>query len=221
MPCRRRCRRSPQGGRGTSPHDAYLLGVVVLQHAVGDFLEGHGEVVLRPALDEGRQVVAEGALAELVVVVVDLPGALGRHDHEGVARVHVLQQVVYTGFDHRRGMVAVAPTSLRTNVVSSPTARSRSSFSITWSNSPACSSCLRASSIRSWISPELSVSRSRRRRSSSSTLAEMKIVREPGTSRLTRSAPSVSSSSSGTWPFAAIRSSSERSVPYRWPETYS
>src|SRR5437667_4855558 len=125
---------------------AALRRVLVLEHALGDFLQGHGQVVLRPALNERRQVVAEGALAELVVVVVDLPGALRRHDHERVARVHALQQVVDTGFDHRRGMVAVAPRSPRTSAVSSATARSRSSFSITWSNSPACSSCFRASS---------------------------------------------------------------------------
>src|SRR5947207_583652 len=62
-----------------SVRSEFLLGVVVLQHALADFLEGHGEVVLRPALDEGRQVVAEGAFAELVVVVVDLPGALRGH----------------------------------------------------------------------------------------------------------------------------------------------
>src|SRR5579862_2125540 len=48
----------------------------------------------------------------------------------------------------------------------------------------------------------------------------MKIVTAPGTSRLTLSAPSVSSSSSGTFPCAAMRSISERRVPYRWPETY-
>src|SRR5437762_11523631 len=122
------------------PTERPLPGVNGLQNAVADFLEGHGEVVLRPALDEGRQVVAEGAFAELVVVVVDLPGALRRHDHERVARVHVLQQVVDAGFDHRRGMVAVAPRSPRASVVSSATARSRPSLAITWSNSPACSS---------------------------------------------------------------------------------
>ena len=41
----------------------------------------------------------------------------------------------------------------------------------------------------------------------------MKIVTAPGTSSFTFSAPSVSSSSTGTVPAAAIRSTSERSVP--------
>src|SRR3954452_10407631 len=137
------------------PTRRLLLGVIVFQHALANFLEGHGEVVLRPALDEGRQVVAEGAFAELVVVIVDLPGTLRRHDHERVARVHVLQQVVDTGFDHRRGMVAVAPSRPRTSVVTSAPARSRSSFSIRCPNCPACWSYCRASSIRSPISPAL------------------------------------------------------------------
>src|SRR5438477_10667574 len=110
---------------------AALRRVLVLEHALGDFLQGHGQVVLRPALDERRQVVAEGALAELVVVVVDLPGALRRHDHERVARVHVLQQVVDAGFDHRRGMVAAGASRPETSRTSSATARTRSSFSIT------------------------------------------------------------------------------------------
>src|SRR6185295_10296013 len=198
---------SPNGGTPGFPYDLLLIGVLDL--ALSNLFERHRQIVLRARLDERGQELVERAFAELVVIVVDLPGALRGHDHERVARVHVLQQVVDAGFDHRRGMVAVAPRRPRTSVVSSATARSRSSFSIMWSNSPACSSCFRASSIRSWISPELSVARSRRRRSSSSTRAEMKIVTAPGTSCLTRSAPSVSSSSSGTWPFPAIRRSSE------------
>src|SRR6185437_600262 len=50
--------------------------VVVRQHALGDFLEGHGEVVLRARLHQRRRIVVEGALTELVVIVVDLPGTL-------------------------------------------------------------------------------------------------------------------------------------------------
>ena len=59
---------------------------------------------------ERRRVVVERPLAEQVVVVVDLPGALRRHDHERVARVHVVQQVVDAGFDHEL-MVAAASSS--------------------------------------------------------------------------------------------------------------
>src|SRR6478672_4094190 len=116
------------------------LRVRELEHALRGFLEGHGQIVLRAALDERRQVVAERTLTELVVVVVDLPGALCRHDHKGVARVNVFQQVVEARLDHRPGMVAAGVTSPATSCVSSSTARSRTSFSITWSNSPACSS---------------------------------------------------------------------------------
>src|SRR6478672_2192496 len=107
------------------------LRVRELEHALRGLLEGHGQVVLRAALDERRQVVAEGTLTKLVVVVVDLPGALGRHDHEGVARIHLLQQVVKARLDHRRGMVAAGVTSPATSCVSSLAARSRMSFSIT------------------------------------------------------------------------------------------
>src|SRR5690348_8498347 len=49
----------------------------------------------------------------------------------------------------------------------------------------------------------------------------MKIVTESGSLAATSFAPLVSSSRSGTCPLARIRSSSERSVPYRCPETYS
>src|SRR3954466_7852003 len=122
------------------PTRRLLLGVIVLQHALANFLEGHGEVVLRPALDEGRQVVAEGAFAELVVVVVDLPGALRGHDHERVARIHVLQQVIDSWMDHRRPMVPAGARRPETMAASSSVARSRSSFSITRSNRPASAS---------------------------------------------------------------------------------
>src|SRR5436190_18271407 len=108
-----------------------LLGVVVGEHPFGDLLERHREVVLRAGLHERRRVVVEGALAELVVVVVDLPGALGRHDHERVARVHVLEQIIDARMDHGRDMVPAGASNPRTSSVSSPTARSRSSFSTT------------------------------------------------------------------------------------------
>src|SRR3954470_12032775 len=74
--------------------------------------------------------------------------------------------------------------------------------------------------MRSPISPSLSLARSRSRRSSSGIGAVMKIVTAPGTSSFTFSAPSVSSSSTGVRSRPAIRSTSDRSVPYRLPDTY-
>src|SRR5205823_1785592 len=62
------------------------------------------------------------------------------------------------------------------------------------------------------------------RSSSSKVGASTKIVTAPGIVSCTRNAPSVSRSSSGTLPFAWIRSISERSVPERAPQgrsTYS
>jgi hypothetical protein len=53
--------------------------VLVPDLARGDLFEGHRQVVLRAGLDQRGQLV-ERALAELVVVVVDLPRALGADD---------------------------------------------------------------------------------------------------------------------------------------------
>src|SRR5215217_5215124 len=51
-----------------------LPAVVVQNLALGHFLQGHGEVVLGARLDERwRGFLEADALAELVVVVVDLP----------------------------------------------------------------------------------------------------------------------------------------------------
>src|SRR5665213_24148 len=83
-----------------------LLDVFVLQHALRNFLHSHREVILRAGFDERRRIVVERAFAELVVVVVDLPGTLRGHDDKRIARVDVLEQIVYTGMDHRSGMVA-------------------------------------------------------------------------------------------------------------------
>src|SRR5207245_1058040 len=108
-----------------------LLHVVVRKKAFGDFLHGHREVVLRAGLHERRRIVVEGAFAELVVVVVDLPGPLRGHDHERIARINVLEQVVDAGIDHGRDMVPAGTSRPRTSSASSPTARSSSSFSTT------------------------------------------------------------------------------------------
>src|SRR4026209_65071 len=57
------------------------------QLAARDLLHGHREVVLRARLDEGRRRILEAhALAQLMVVVVDLPRPLRGHDHERIPR---------------------------------------------------------------------------------------------------------------------------------------
>src|SRR5665213_319547 len=108
-----------------------LLDVFVLQHALRNFLHSHREVILRAGFDERRRIVVERAFAELMVVVVDLPGTLRGHDDERIARVNVLEQIVYAGMNHGLDMVPVGASRPRTSSVSSVTARSRSSFSTT------------------------------------------------------------------------------------------
>src|SRR5262245_61946211 len=181
------------GETATAPQGATALAaarVVVLELALGDLFQGHGQVVLRAGLDERRRVVVEGALSELVVVVVDLPSALRRDDHQRVAGVDTLEQLVDAGMDHGCGMVPAASSSRRTMPSSLSTARSRSSFAITWSKRSRSFHWSRATASRSSISPALSVARSRSRRSSSSSGAVMKKVTASGTTSLTASAPS-------------------------------
>src|SRR5437764_15414230 len=107
-----------------------LLLVRVLDLALRDLFERHREVVLRARLDERGQELVERAFAKLVVVVVDLPGPLRRHDHERVARVHVVQQFVDAGMDHGSEMVPAVAISLLTMPSSSSIARSRRSLTI-------------------------------------------------------------------------------------------
>src|SRR5579871_3731330 len=76
--------------------------VLVRDLALGDLLEGHREVVLRARANERRRELVERAFAELMVVVVDLPRALGGDDHERVARVDLVEQLVDSRMDHRR-----------------------------------------------------------------------------------------------------------------------
>src|SRR5437764_15357139 len=109
---------TPRSTRAMSP--GLRRPVVVLDLALGRFLEGHRQVVLRARLDERRQLV-ERALAELVVVVVDLARALGSDDHERVARVDVVEQLVDSGMDHGRLMVPAAANSRPTIPSSSST----------------------------------------------------------------------------------------------------
>src|SRR3989304_10226216 len=86
-----------------------------LDLALRDLLEGDGQGVLGTGLDERGREVVERALAELVVVVVDLPRPLGGGDHERVAggRLDVLEQGVDSRPDHRERVVPAAPISPR------------------------------------------------------------------------------------------------------------
>ena len=107
--------------------------VLVRDLALCNLFHRHRQVVLRARLDQRRRRRFEAhALTELMVIAVDLPCALRRHDHEGVARVDVLQQVIDARFDHRAPMVpvgAVPMTSSRsTMAVSTSVARCTSSF---------------------------------------------------------------------------------------------
>src|SRR6476660_5533487 len=104
--------------------------VRVLDLALGGLLEGHRQVVLRAGLDERGKLV-ERTLTELVVVVVDLPGALRGDDDQRVARVNVVEQLVDSGIDHGRLMVPAAANSRWTMSSSSRVARSIRSFSTT------------------------------------------------------------------------------------------
>src|SRR5439155_5546266 len=99
-----------------------------LELALGDLFERHRQEVLRPRLDQWRREALEAALAELVVVIVDLARALGGGDHQGVLAVHVLEQHVNLGMDHSVSSLS----TVRISSVSWDAARSRSSFTITY-----------------------------------------------------------------------------------------
>src|ERR1700744_377328 len=70
--------------------------VVVLEFALRDLLQGDRQVVLGACLDHRRRELVERALAEVVVVRVDLTGALGGHEDARVVRVDVFEQLVDT-----------------------------------------------------------------------------------------------------------------------------
>src|SRR5687768_17524242 len=72
--------------------------------ALGDLLEGHRQVVLRAGLHERGRKVVEGALTELVVIVVDLPCALRSCDHEGVARLAGIREELVDPWIHHLGL---------------------------------------------------------------------------------------------------------------------
>src|SRR2546421_13016656 len=105
-----------------------LAPVAVRQLVGGDLFERDLEVVLRAGLNHRRRVLVERALAEVVVVGVDLARALGGDEDARIMRVDALQQGAETRLDHSRHIVA-------TSSESSCTARLRSSLTITKSNS--------------------------------------------------------------------------------------
>src|SRR5258707_14850526 len=106
-----------------------LGAVVVRQKSLRDLLHRHREVVLGAGLHERRRIVVEGALAELVVIVVDLPGTLGRDDDERIARVNMGEQIVDGGIDHGRDMVPAGARRPPNSLLSSSGVRARSCFS--------------------------------------------------------------------------------------------
>src|SRR5436305_11203259 len=74
--------------------------VPVLQLARGNLFERDLQVVLRARLDHRRRVLVERSLTEVVVVRVDLAGALGGHQDTRVMRVDALEKRVESGLDH-------------------------------------------------------------------------------------------------------------------------
>src|SRR6266508_2529604 len=122
----------PVTPRSTRAMIGGLAFVRVLNLALGDLFEGHRQIVLGARFHERRRIVVERALAELMVVVVDLPRTLGGDDHQRVALVDVLEQLIDAWIDHGLDMVpAAAAISLPTISASSARARSRSSLTIT------------------------------------------------------------------------------------------
>src|SRR3954453_17549884 len=82
---------SPRPGRRARA----LLGALgVLEEAGLDLAHGDGQRLLARARLDERADVLEQALAELRVVVVDLPGPLGGVDHQRVLRRDLVEQVV-------------------------------------------------------------------------------------------------------------------------------
>src|SRR5262245_58004295 len=102
-----------------------LDGRLVLDLPAGDLFHRHREVVLRAGLDQGRRGFLEAhALPQLVVVVVDLPRALGGDDDQGVPRIDPVEQIVDAWIDHGRAMVPASASSHSTSAVSAAVERS-------------------------------------------------------------------------------------------------
>src|SRR5215211_6878606 len=95
--------------------------------ALGYLFEGHRQVVLRAGLHERGREVVERALAELVVVVVDLACALRRRDHEAIARLLGVVEELVDPWIHHVGL-SLPIRAASTTFSSSWTARTTSSL---------------------------------------------------------------------------------------------
>src|SRR5215210_5969434 len=206
---------------------AGLAAVAVADLARRDLVERDLQVVLRGRLDHGRDVLLECALAEALVVRVDLARPLGGDKDGGVVRVDaaVHEQLVEAGLDQGWAPFAGRSQTLATRSVSSSTASSSRSLTTTCRNSSRAASSRRATASRSSICSRESAPRpTRRERSASSDGGAMNTCTASGSARRTCLAPSssISSTSPASSPSpgagrAAARSTSERRVPYRWP----
>src|SRR5581483_1103038 len=177
--------------------DPNPLGAVGQDLALGDLLEGDRQrLVLQPTgLDERRNELA-ATLAELVVVGVDLPRALGCEDHERVLGVDLREQVVDLRLDHGCVGPSVGVRDAWIIASTSAAARSTRSFTTTWSNQP-----------RSRISASEGGARNTRT--------------APGTRFRTCRAPWTSISRTTSCPAARSRSTGAAGVPERWPTTWA
>src|SRR6185312_8210125 len=186
-----------------------------LELPLRDLVERHRQEVLRARLDERRREALEAALAELVVVVVDLARAPRGGDHERVLAVHLLQQVVDLGMDHACSSAFIAD---RISSARSAAARSTSSLMIVWSNSGLA--LISSAAIRSRSATSVSVfcRRPRSLASRSSIVGgATNTSTAPGICRLISRAPATSISSTTLPPSRSRCSTSLRSVPYRFP----
>src|SRR3990172_2411439 len=190
----------PPGAAGARSRllDSEALGALGVDLALGDLLEGDRErLVAQTRLDERRHELG-AALAELVVVGVDLPRALGRECHQRVLGVDLREEVVDLRLDHGFGDPSwvssawvssawVSSAWVSSAWVSSAWVSSASGFSaarpLTWGNVPmiAATSAVaasRSSFTTAWSnqsrcsSSQLALARRRARRSSSSVPRE-------------------------------------------------
>src|SRR5262249_2552774 len=83
-------------------------GVVVFELAGRHLLGGLREVVFRSRFDHRGRKLVERTLAEVVVVAVDLAGALGGHEHARVVGVDVLEQTIDSWGDHVGGLSSLS-----------------------------------------------------------------------------------------------------------------
>src|SRR5947208_13481249 len=99
-------------------------GCTALPVAVGDLpardlFERDGQVVLGDGVDHRRWELLEGPLAEVVVVAVDQPRALGGDDHAGVGGIDVFEKAVNARRDHSVDSRAPLTTRSRSSAASS------------------------------------------------------------------------------------------------------